>query len=322
MITLRQLRYVLALAETAHFGRAAERCHVTQPALSQQIKLLEDASGTPLFDRLGKSVRPTPFGREFIDRARDVLAKTDDLEAFVTTQSGTPSRPLRFGLIPTVAPYLLPEIFPVLRERFPALSFAVSESRTDALIEGLYDSSIDVALIATEPPDDGPSLTAAALFPDPFVLATSLADDMAEPVRLQSLDRSRILLLDEGHCFRDQALAACGLRRDDNRTSFAATSLSTIVEFVANGQGITLLPEIALRKETADARIHIRHLESPGAQRTLSLVWRQASPFATTFEAIAKTIRDMREVSFPSAAASYPPKRSSATPRPGQSSRA
>jgi len=292
MFTLKQLRAALALAQTGHFGRAAERCHITQPALSQQIRLLEDACGTPLFDRSGRAVRPTPFGREFVARAMRTVAMADDLEAFATAQSGLPERPLRFGLIPTVAPYLLPDIFPVLRQRFPALAFSVSEDRTDSLLAALGDASIDLALIATAPPEDGPRLTAAPLFEDGFVLATGEAEDVAEPVRLADLGADRILLLDEGHCFRDQALAACGLKHRVERSSFAATSLSTIVEFVANGQGVTLLPRIALRKEAADGRIRIRRLDDPGAGRTLSLVWREGSPFAETFSAIAAAIRE------------------------------
>ena len=296
MFTLKQLRATLALAETGHFGRAAERCHITQPALSQQIRLVEDASGTPLFDRRGKTVRATPFGREFVTRARRAIAAADDLEAFALAQSGLPDRPLRFGLIPTVAPYLLPEIFPALRQSYPALAFTVSESRTDALVAGLYDTSIDLALIATDAPKDGPRLTVAQLFEDSFVLATCGSEAIAEPVRLGELAADRMLLLDEGHCFRDQALAACGLKATVDRSTFAATSLSTIVEFVANGQGVTLLPEIALRKEAADNRIRIRRLDAPGAARTLSLVWREASPLSETFTAIAATIRQMDPV--------------------------
>jgi LysR family transcriptional regulator, hydrogen peroxide-inducible genes activator len=304
MFTLKQLRAALALAETSHFGRAAERCHITQPALSQQIRLLEDACGTPLFDRRGKTVRATPFGREFVARARRAMSAADDLEAFATAQSGLPDRPLRFGLIPTVAPYLLPDIFPVLRDRFPALAFTISESRTGHLIDALHEASIDLALIATDPPEDGPRLAVAPLFVDGFVLATGEHDDLpAEPVRLADLPPERILLLDEGHCFRDQALAACGLKAAVDRSTFAATSLSTIVEFVANGQGVTLLPEIALRKEAADARIRIRRLEAPGAARTLSLVWREASPFAETFAAIAGTIREAALLRRPAPAA-------------------
>jgi LysR family transcriptional regulator, hydrogen peroxide-inducible genes activator len=157
-VTLRQMAYALALAETGHFGRAAENCHVTQPALSQQIRQLEDACGAPLFDRLGKSVRVTPLGREFVERARRIIELSDGLETFIAGKRGRPERPLRFGLIPTVAPYLLPDIFPALTRELPDLSFTVSESRTDALIAGIEDGSIDLALIATELPTGGPKL--------------------------------------------------------------------------------------------------------------------------------------------------------------------
>ncbi|MDR3474635.1 MAG: hydrogen peroxide-inducible genes activator [Devosia sp.] len=303
MFTLKQLRAALALAETGHFGRAAERCHITQPALSQQIRLLEEACGTALFDRRGKSVRPTPFGREFVVRARQAVEAAGELETFAATRDSLPDRPLRFGLIPTVAPYLLPTIFPLLRQRFPALAFTISERRTDTLLAELDDASIDLALIATDPPEDGPRLAVAPLFEDGFVLATGRSDVATEPVRLADLPAERLLLLDEGHCFRDQALAACGLNAEVDRSTFAATSLSTIVEFVANGQGVTLLPEIALRKEAADARIRIRRLDAPGAARTLALVWRAGSPFAETFTAIAETIREAAGLTRPAPAA-------------------
>jgi len=293
-ISLKQLRYAVALAEAGHFGRAADRVHVSQPALSQQIKLLEDACGTALFDRLGKAVRPTPIGRDFIDRARAVIEGADALLAFATGRTGKPARPLRFGLIPTVAPYLLPDIFPALQRALPDLSFSVSENRTDALIASLGDGTLDLALIATEPTPGGPRLTIAPLFPDPFVLATGPDERRQEPVQLGMLDAKRMLLLDEGHCFRDQAIAACSLKDSDVSRAFAATSLSTIVEFVANGQGITLLPEIALRKEATGARIRVHPLAAPGAGRLLSLVWREATPYGETYERIAQLIRDTR----------------------------
>jgi LysR family hydrogen peroxide-inducible transcriptional activator len=293
-ITLRQMRYATALADTGHFGRAAERCHVTQPGLSQQIRQLEDLCGAPLFDRLGKSVRLTPLGREFVERARPILEQADVLDGFLAGARGHPTRPLRFGLIPTVAPYLLPHVFPALRRDLPGLSFIVSEGRTDALITGLADGSLDLALIASEPKPGGLRLTVAPLFADEFVLATGVDDDMRDPVALTAIDSDRILLLDEGHCFRDQAMAVCGISSEAAGRAFAATSLSTIVEFVANGQGITLLPEIALRKEATGDRIQIHRLQSPGARRLLSLVWREATPFTDLFENVAATIRGAR----------------------------
>ncbi len=293
-VTLRQLRYAAALAETGHFGRAAELSHITQPALSQQIRQLEELCGAALFERESKPVRPTPFGREVLALARDVLQEADALTAFIEGHAGVPSQPLRFGLIPTVAPYLLPEVFPALRERHPNVRFAGSESRTEALLARLAEGSLDLALIATEPPAGGARLAVRPLFEDGFVLAASDADPVGDPVELSELDAGRLLLLDEGHCLRDQALAACALSADRASRTFAATSLSTIVEFVANGQGVTLLPEIALRKEASDKRIRIRPIASPGAGRTLRLVLREATPFRALFEAVARTIAETR----------------------------
>lgn len=295
--TLKQLRYLVALTETGHFGRAAERCNITQPALSQQLRQLEDSIGRPLIDRLGRRATPTPFGRDLVERARAVLDAADAFEAHAMGAHGLPRAPLRFGLIPTVAPYLLPEIFPALLAAMPEIGFAVSEGRTERLLTELSDGALDLALIATEPPAGGPRLAVAPLFADPFVLATAASDRPPTPVDLAALDHRRMLLLDEGHCFRDQAIAACGLRDRPAERTFAATSLSTIVEFVANGQGMTLLPEIALRKEAADPRIRISPLAPPGAGRMLSLVWREASPHADLMLRIAQTIRDTRSQS-------------------------
>ena len=293
-ISLKQMRYAVAVAETGHFGRAAVACNISQPALSQQVQAIEAECGTALFDRLAGGARPTPFGHEFIARARGVLERADELAAFTMGSAGQPARPIRFGLIPTVAPYLLPEIFPALAKRLPELSFTVSENRTDALIAGLVEGSLDIALIGTEAPQSGPKLVTAPLFADAFVLATSANEVTAGPVELTGLAPERILLLDEGHCFRDQTIAACRLDSDPSARTFAATSLSTIVEFVANGQGVTLLPRIALRKEATDKRIAIHELVSPGAGRLLSLVWREATPFGPIFERIAEVIRQAR----------------------------
>ncbi len=287
------MQYALTLAETGHFGRAAERCHITQPALSQQIRQIEAFCGAPLFERLGKSVRPTPIGREFTDRARLVLEQALELESFLRGAHGRPTRPLRFGLIPTIAPYLLPEIYPALQAELPQLQFTAHESRTDQLLDGLEDGSIDLALIASMPPARA-RLTLAPLFADEFVLATGDHVTDLEPVPLAAIDSDRMLLLDEGHCFRDQAIAACRLDAAGSRRAFAATSLSTIVEFVANGQGITLLPEIAVKKEAVGDRIRIRRLASPGARRMLTLAWREATPFAGIFEQVAAAIRRLR----------------------------
>lgn len=290
-ISLKQMRYVVAVARAGHFGRAADACAVSQPALSQQILALEALCGTQVFDRLKSGVKLTPFGREFIDLAQAAIRSAEALDAFVLGRNGQPDRPICFGLIPTVAPYLLPEIFPALLREMPGTAFTVSENRTDALLTGLNEGSLDVALIATDPPRHGPRLKSAPLFEDNFVLATSRSEATADPVSLANVAPERILLLDEGHCFRDQTIAACHLDSAASVRTFAATSLSTIVEFVANGQGVTLLPRIALRKEATDPRIAVHPLGSPGAGRVLSLVWREATPFGTIFERMAGVIR-------------------------------
>lgn len=298
-VSLKQMRYAVAVARTGHFGQAARDCAVSQPALSQQILTLEALCGTPLFDRLRTGVRPTPFGREFVTLAEAAIQSAEALDAFALRRSGEPERPIRFGLIPTVAPYLLPEIYPALTAAFPLLDFAVSENRTEALIDDLIAGTLDLALIGTAPPEGGPRLSKAPLFHDAFVLATSTTEATPSPISLATLAPERILLLDEGHCFRDQTIAACRLDSDPAARTFAATSLSTIVEFVANGQGMTLLPQIALRKEATDPRIVIHRLAPPGAGRLLSLVWREATPFAPTFEKMAEVIRTARGL-FPS----------------------
>ena len=296
-LSLKQLRYAAAVAQTGHFGRAAALCSVSQPALSQQIMTLEALCGAALFDRLKTGTILTPFGREFIDLAQKAIAAADAVNALAAGRSGQLDRPLRFGLIPTVAPYLLPDIFPALQSGLPGLDFNVSESRTEALLAGLIDGSLDVALIATDTPEHELRLVSTPLFEDRFVLATSRDEATIAPVALSTLAPDRILLLDEGHCFRDQTIAACRIESDTGSRTFAATSLSTIVEFVANGQGVTLLPQIALRKEATDPRIAIHQLSSPGAERLLRLVWRQATPFAATFTRIAEVIRSTRPAS-------------------------
>lgn len=309
-VTLKQLRYALALAEKGHFGRAAEASRITQPALSQQIRQLERTCGAKLFERIAGQVRPTPFGREVLAHARETVKQADALIGFVSARAGKPDRAIKFGLIPTIAPYLLPDIYPALQSRFPKARFAILEGRTDQLLEGLDAGDLDVALIATEPPPEA-RLREAELFADPFVLATAPTRAMAEPVALSSLAADDILLLDEGHCFRDQAIEACAMHSAANPATFAATSLSTIVEFVANGQGVTLLPAISLKKELGDRRIAIHTLAAPGAARLLRLVWRASSPFGSFFSEIADIVRKAGQLGLAEAwpGATLPPAR-------------
>lgn len=292
-ITLRQLRYARIIAEEGHFGRAAERCHVTQPALSQQIKQLEERCGTPLFDRLGKTVRVTPYGRDFLTHATRVLSAAQDLETFADMAADQPSRPLRLGLIPTVAPYLLPRLLPALTQRLSNIHFVVSEGKTERLLASVTEGDLDIALLGTMPPSPGFGDT--ALFSDPFILAAPGGSGLTNPVSLHQLPDDRFLLLEEGHCLRDQMLDACSLKADIPGRGFAATSLTTILELVAAGYGYTLLPAISLRREMSDRRIEIHELAAPGAARTLRLVWRTGSPYEALFQTIAQIARETGE---------------------------
>lgn len=292
-ITLRQLHYAQIIAEEGHFGRAASRCHVTQPALSQQIKLLEERCSAPIFDRLGKSVRLTPFGRDFLAHAARVLNAAQDLESFADMAAGHPARPLRFGMIPTVAPYLLPDILPQLAQQMPGTHFAVSEGKTDRLLTALSDGDIDFALVATETPSA--NLESMTLFADPFVLAARKGSQLGDPVELSNLPREKFLLLEEGHCLRDQMVDACALKPDLHGRTFAATSLTTILELVANGYGVTLLPALSLKREQTNPRIEILTLASPGAARLLQLVWRGGSPYSGLFRQIGAIIASVGE---------------------------
>lgn len=287
-ITLRQLHYAQAIAEEGQFGRAARRCHVTQPALSQQIKLLEERCHTPLFERLGKTVTLTPFGRDFLAHASRVLSAATDLETFADISAGQPARPLRFGLIPTVAPYLLADILPALTDALEDTLFSISEGKTERLLSALIEGDLDVCLIATD--IDKPSLASMTLFADPFVLATPKDTPLPDPVKLAKLPRDKFLLLEEGHCLRDQMVDACALKPDMQGRTFAATSLTTILELVANGYGFTLLPAISLRREAGNGRIEFHTLGAPGAGRMLRLVWRANSPYEALYRQIGETV--------------------------------
>lgn len=289
-ISLKQLRYATALAELGHFGKAAAACNVTQSALSQQIATLEARCNLPLFERDRRPISLSPFGEEFLNRARDIVGQVKELEQFAQHATGTLKRPLAFGLIPTIAPYLLPSIYPKLHKALPNVEFAPKERQTDELLTMLTAGEIDLALIATKLPDTL-RLEGETLFADPFVLASCNPSSLKGPVHLPDLPHESLLLLDEGHCFRDQIISACGMDKNSLPHPFSATSLSTIVEFVANGSGVTLLPAISIRKEAADGRILVHALASPGAERILSLVWRRASPFAALYRQIADIIR-------------------------------
>ncbi len=292
--SLRQLRYLVAVADTGHFGRAAERCAVTQSTLSAGLKELEGTLGTALIERDRRTASPTPVGAEIVARARRLLAEAEDLVDLARGAAAPLSGPLRIGVIPTIGPYLLPALLPHLRERYPALQPFLIEDQTARLVERLSAGALDVAILAL--PYDLPRLTTLAVFEDPFLVAAPEGHPLLQhdSVAPQSLAGESLLLLADGHCLREHALSACGLGRDSTGQAVEATSLSTLIHMVDSGLGVTLLPLMAVRAGALrGTRIDTRPLAGPDASRTVGLAWRASSAQAESYKLLAATIREV-----------------------------
>jgi LysR family transcriptional regulator, hydrogen peroxide-inducible genes activator len=290
MVSLRQLRYFATVARTGHFGAAAEQCAVTQPALSMQIQELEKELGLQLLERGRKGVALTAGGREIADHAARVLANVRDLVDSARHLSGSFSGPFRLGAIPSIAPYLLPQLLPLIRARHPELDLHLRETQTHRLLEELVDGDLDLVLLAL--PVDHAGVETLSLFEDRFLLAVPASRSIAKNVRATPdlLREDRLLLLEEGHCLRDQALAFCHLRQVESIDTFGASSLSTIVQMVSNGLGLTLLPELSLELEAKRAAIRLMRFTNPEPQRIIGLAWRETSPRKRDFAALGDLI--------------------------------
>ena len=290
MVSLKQLRYFSTVARTGHFGAAAEQCAVTQPALSMQIQELEKELGLQLLERGRKGVGLTTGGREIADRAARVLAEVRDLVDSARHLSGQFSGPLRLGAIPTIAPYLLPQLLPLIRARHPNLDLHLRETQTHRLLQELVDGDLDLVLLAL--PTDHPGVETLSLFEDRFLLAVPASRPIGKNVRATPdlLREDRLLLLEEGHCLRDQALAFCHLRQVESIDTFGASSLSTIVQMVSNGLGLTLLPELSLELETKRADIRLMRFTNPEPQRIIGIAWRETSPRKREFAMLGDLI--------------------------------
>lgn len=295
-ITLKQLRYVEALARHGHFGQAAEACAVTQPALSMQIKELEDSLGARLFERGARQVRLTGLGEEFVARARDILRSVDELADVVRTRRDGPGGRLRLGVIPTIAPYLLPRLIRDLSARYPGVDLQVRETQTDRLIGDVLEGRLDTALVAL--PVSEPALDEVALFSEGFVLVRPQADAARPVPSPAALPDMQLLLLEEGHCFRDQALEVCGLRGGARRAGFDGSSLSTLVQMVGAGIGVTLIPEMAVAVETRGAPVAIQRFAAERPARTVGMIWRRTSPLAAALRDLAEVVRQSAEAMY------------------------
>ncbi len=292
-LTLKQLRYFEALARYRHFGQAAEASSVSQPALSVQIKELEETLGAPLFDRSARQVRLTAFGEEIADRVGSILRSVDELSDFARAAQGSMVGRLRIGVIPTIAPYLLPRIIGQLQSAHRGLDIRVRETLTPKLIRELAEGRLDTAIVAL--PVSEPSFTEVALFSEEFVLVRPAAE-RANPVpSADSLREMRLLLLEEGHCFRDQALSFCNMGASAPRELLDGSSLSTLVQMVGAGIGVTLIPEMAVGVETRSADVSLARFSSPRPSRTIGMIWRRSNPMAEQLMQVAEIVRRSAE---------------------------
>jgi LysR family transcriptional regulator, hydrogen peroxide-inducible genes activator len=288
-LTLKQLRYFDALARHQHFGRAAEACAISQPALSLQVKELERMFGTALVERSARKVRLTSAGEDLIRKGRDILLAVEELQGLVRATDGPLVGRLRLGIIPTVAPYLLPEILLALTAQYPELELEARETVTRTLIEDLLEARLDVAVVAL--PISEPGLRETPLFDEDFVLVRP-AEDAARPVPSPKLLQSmRLLLLEEGHCFRDQALSFCKFTESQPRQLMEGSSLSTLVQMVGAGMGVTLIPEIALGLETRSTEVSVARFPPPVPHRTIGMVWRTTNPLSPQLMQIGAIVR-------------------------------
>ncbi|MEP1767725.1 MAG: hydrogen peroxide-inducible genes activator [Sulfitobacter sp.] len=287
--TLKQLRYFEAVARMGHFGRAADTCAISQPALSAQIATLEAAVGQQLFERGARQVRLTAFGELFHLRAKEILRNAEGLADFARSEGGTNLTRLRLGVIPTIAPYLLPNLIGRITVNHPEIDLLVRETMTHKLIEELGEGKLDCAIVAL--PVSEPSLTEVALFEESLVLVRPASDAELPVPDMDTLGQMKLLLLEEGHCFRDQALSFCAMRNTLPREGLDGSSLSTLVQMVGAGIGVTLIPELAVPVETRSAEVSIAQLDAPCPKRTVGMIWRKSSALSAQLEGIAALVR-------------------------------
>ncbi len=313
MVSLRQLRYLDALLRHGHFGRAAEDCSVSQPALSMQIRELEQSLGAELIERRHGAIAFTEIGAEVVRRAGAILAAARDLEDFARHSTRLLSGTLRLGVIPSLAPYVLPRVLPLLQRRHPDLRLELRETQTATLLAEIGRGALDAVMLAL--PLDESELETIGLFHDRFLLAVPAGDALPDNARVTARDveTRRLVLLEEGHCLRDQALAYCASARGETPMGLGATSLTTVMQMVANGYGVTLVPEVAIDVEVRDERVKLLRFAEPQPGRTVGLAWRKTSPRRIDFVALGEIV--VEALGVPALDAPVQPARPAARPR-------
>ena len=291
-MTLQELKYLVALADHGHFGRAAEACFITQSTLSTQIKKLEDFLGVTLFDRSLKRVTPTPIGREILQAARNIVEEAERIREVAKHAQDPMTRTIHLGVIPTLGPYYLPHALTLVHRKHPGLRLLLREEMTPQILGHLVDGKLDAGLLALPVTDD--SLRVEPLFYEPFYAALPADHPLTrqDTLKVADLMAEKLLLLDEGHCLRDQALDVCGTG-SRGREEVRATSLETLRQMVGMGLGLTLLPALAVDAGPRSNKkmIETRPFKSPPPGRTIGLVWRKRAPFPETFERLAATLK-------------------------------
>jgi LysR family hydrogen peroxide-inducible transcriptional activator len=294
-MNLRDLHYLVALAEHRHFGRAADACFVSQPTLSTQIKKLEEELGVTLVERTPGKILLTETGREITHRARAVLAEVDEIKAIAQRTRDPEAGTLRLGIFPTLGPYLLPHVIPLLRERFPRLELLLTEEKTEHVLRMLREGALDAGIVALPVHED--SLHSEFLFEEPFVLAVPGTHALATRqtrLKLSDLENEHLLLLEDGHCLRDQALEVCQLAGASEKSGFRATSLETLRQMVAANVGITLLPTQAIKPPRADTdNVHLVEFAGHPPSRRIAMVWRKSASMSAFLKRLAKVFRDL-----------------------------
>jgi LysR family hydrogen peroxide-inducible transcriptional activator len=297
-ISMKHLRYFEALAQHGHFGRAAEACSISQPALSMQMKELEEILGAPLVERSARHVRLTSLGEAFAQRVGEILRAVDELSDLARATASPLAGRLRIGVIPTIAPYLLPAVIQTMAQRYPGLELRPREAVTNKLVEDLTEGRLDTAILAL--PVLEPWLTERELFDEEFLLVRPVEDESKPAPGPHMLREMRLLLLEEGHCLREQALSFCNISPSRPRELMEASSLSTLVQMVGAGIGVTLIPEMAAPIETRSASVSTARLPEPRPVRRIGMVWRRTNPLSGQLEHIAEIVRQAADTRRPS----------------------
>ena len=299
-MNLRELQYLIALADHGHFGKAADACFVSQPTLSTQIRKLEDELGVALVERAPRKVMLTAAGQDVVLRARRIVAEVEQMKESARRSRDPESGSMRLGVFPTLGPYLLPHIVPQLRERFPQLELLLVEEKSDVLLQRLRDGKLDAALLALPVHDE--QLHAELLFEEPFVFAAPQRHPLAAraSVSMAQLSDETLLLLEDGHCLRDQALDVCRLSGANEKSGFRATSLETLRQMVAAGVGVTLLPALSVHAPVAQPpNIRVVPFRKPAPSRRIALVWRKSSALDGFLHTLADAIGPLARAQLP-----------------------